>query len=848
MFLKAVLARFFKSFNFDYLRKNHPDAQPLPWEQIGSAWFPFVCIPLARDITTIVGANESGKSHSLSAIIKALSGDNITRRDFCRYSQFFTVEEGNMRWPDFGLHFAELDREEQDELRTLIEVRSGCTLNEFVLIRTDRSTLQVWLKCGDTYIAHSVADAKGFQSSWLLPKVFQIDSSVALPSSVPLSWLRGESRFPWQRKARNALVAAVDGVLSHFINAESVKGGASAISSALSRFAPKEDGDANDDSVPDSRSMELARDLIFKVAKIDKSAIADLSRALADEDEGLANGLLQQINQRLAAELNFPKWWVQDRDFRLTVSARDDDLVFTVSDRTQTEYSFGERSNGLKYFLSYYVQYLAHESPKDHWEILLMDEPDAYLSSQGQQDLLKIFNSFAHPEDGRDPIQVVYVTHSPFLIDRNHGERIRVLEKGTDDEGTRIVNDASKNHYEPLRSSFGAFVGETTFIGNCNLFVEGLADQVLLAGCTAYLRAADVPKMNTLDLNRITIVPAGSSSHIPYLVYLARGRDIEQPSVIVLLDSDSAGIDAEKGLRKGGPKHKQLIKPDYVLMLASLTPHVKLPTGKVLIETEDLIPPGITALAVQRYLHTVCGVAIADAEKVSPDAITTAWTDKMQHFDAISKVVTNLVGSQYHVDKMGLAREVVEIVQRHHANGEFTIAADDVTTFKHNFGVLLRRLAEMQRRAERDTSQERISRRIDRAIKSFLNDHTAQAKREEAILLLEDIESALDDSEEADAVRIAIQKLKRDHDLAEPKPGTVEDFQGFATTLGLVRYAARNSVQTNIVDLSQARSPELAKPAALDISSPNNLDLTKSNGNSGKLTTSPDQVSSPAAL
>src|SRR5690606_6371853 len=97
------------------------------------------------------------------------------------------------------------------------------------------------------------------------------------------------------------------------------------------------------------RAYELARDLIFKVAHIDKAAIQDLSDALSQEDEGLANGILQQINQRLATALNFPKWWVQDRDFRLTVSARDDDLVFTISDRTHTEYSFGERSNGLKY-------------------------------------------------------------------------------------------------------------------------------------------------------------------------------------------------------------------------------------------------------------------------------------------------------------------------------------------------------------------------------------------------------------------------------------------------------------------------------------------------------------------
>lgn len=95
-----------------------------------------------------------------------------------------------------------------------------------------------------------------------------------------------------------------------------------------------------------------------------------------------------------------------------------------------------------------------------------MDEPDAYLSSQAQQDLLKIFDLFANPEIGShltQPIQVVYVTHSPFLIDKNHSERIRVLQKGNEDEGTRVVKDAARNHYEPLRSSIGAYVWRNHF-------------------------------------------------------------------------------------------------------------------------------------------------------------------------------------------------------------------------------------------------------------------------------------------------------------------------------------------------------------------------------------------------
>lgn len=803
MYLKTVLVRFFKSFNYDFLRKHHPNAKPDPWELIDGAWFPFVRIPLMNDITTVVGANESGKSHLLSAIEKGLTGASISRRDFCRYSQFFTVEEGRMRWPDFGFEFVDLTKEEQELLRKVADIKTPGAIDSFTLIRSDRTSLAIWLPSGDTYSNHPLSRPEDLTGSNLLPNIFHIDSSVALPSSVPLSWLRGTTQRRWSRKDRNELVTTVDGLSTTLATEDAIKSGVSKIVSSFSRFFGASNTGREVDGSNGNKAFELAKDLIFKVARIDQAAIKDLSDALAQEDEGLANGILQQINQRLATALNFPKWWVQDRDFRLTVSARDDDLVFTISDRTQTEYSFGERSNGLKYFLSYYIQYLAHDAPENRKEILLMDEPDAYLSSQGQQDLLKIFNSFAHPEDDRQAVQVAYVTHSPFLIDRNHGERIRVLEKGTDDEGTRVVNDASKNHYEPLRSSFGAFVAETTFIGNCNLMVEGLADQVILAGCSNYLRALNTPRMNTLDLNRITIVPAGSASHIPYLVYLARGRDIEQPSVIVLLDNDQAGKDAAKGLKRGGPKGKQLIKPEYVLITSSLQSEVKLPDGKQLVETEDFIPPGIAAIAVQRYLETVVGCSATDSAKVTAQSLVSAWSDGKTLYDAIGEVVTQHIGQDAHIDKVGFARAVVEVVQLHLVRKEYTIEDADLAAFQQNFKALLAKLAQLQRQAERDSTQERISQRIDRSIKAFLRDHTVTSRREDAMLLLEEIDAVLDESLEADQVRLQLQQLRREHDLTEPKAGMVEDLPKFTEGLRRVRYSAVNAVQNEVIDLSQ---------------------------------------------
>ena len=105
MHLKNIYVRFYKSFNFDYLRKYDTQVETkYDWENIDDQWYPFVRIPVDERITTVVGANESGKTHLLTAIEKGLSGENISRDDFCRSSKFFRVEEGQMRWPTSALN------------------------------------------------------------------------------------------------------------------------------------------------------------------------------------------------------------------------------------------------------------------------------------------------------------------------------------------------------------------------------------------------------------------------------------------------------------------------------------------------------------------------------------------------------------------------------------------------------------------------------------------------------------------------------------------------------------------------------------------------------------------------
>ncbi|MCB8045073.1 hypothetical protein JM654_15720 [Microbacterium oxydans] len=134
---------------------------------------------------------------------------------------------------------------------------------------------------------------------------------------------------------------------------------------------------------PEAAARQLGVDLLVRVARIEGVELRRAAKAIAEEREGLVNGLIQEMNNSIARHLNVSRWWTQDPEFQLRVSPREHELVFTIRDRTGTDYSFTERSRGLRYFLSYYVQLLAHDRPTGIPEVLLMDEPDAYLSAFG---------------------------------------------------------------------------------------------------------------------------------------------------------------------------------------------------------------------------------------------------------------------------------------------------------------------------------------------------------------------------------------------------------------------------------------------------------------------------------
>ena len=828
------------------MRRNDNRVKPKPWELIDGVFYPYVEIPIESGITTVVGANESGKSHLLSAIKKAITGKFIERLDFCRYSPLFTVRKNELKYPDFGTQWSNFSDDEREIIRKLVRATESLSLQEISLFRVNKSELILYTPDPGnptgyaTFSLKDESEKKAIES--LLPTILEIDSKVALPSSVPIKLLaeldsvkkwKSLSEFPeeidmldgkqgakptsglfeiLERNYRLQIIQDLDkfGSFSDFVN-------------GVPAFSDSKQEQINDPKVIQvlksihstlgrsqdiySENIEgyrLAHKLICTIGQVDPDALVDLAQAIEEGKQGYANGIIDKINHQLSTNLNFPSYWVQDTNFSLRVMARDHDLVFTITDRTGTEYSFEERSQGLRYFLSYYIQYRSHESNPNISEILLMDEPDAYLSSQAQQDLLKIFDSFANPEPSSHlsrSMQVVYVTHSPFLIDKNHGERIRVLQKGNEDEGTRVVEDVSKNHYEPLRSSIGAFVGETAFIGNCNLMVEGISDQILLAGAIKYLRAVNAPKYENLDLNHLTIVPSGSASHIPYLVYLARGRDVEQPAVIVLLDGDDAGRDAKKQLQgKGGRYKRPVLSSEFILQVSDIKDLCHLAIESTAnVETEDLIPLPICIQATKDYFQDFLGIDQSELQFLTEDLVVEE-SNSSTVLKALENALTKKGKGDIKITKLGFARHVISVVNSW-MNSNNIEEKEAVSQFQENFRRLFIKLGEMQRKAQQRLKGEKLSDKIERCKNDFLASHPTCARREDGFLLLETLENVLDgftdkaSQKEIVATRESIQNLRETYQLRTDATRVIDDFDGFKKSLERIRYAGLLSSQ-----------------------------------------------------
>lgn len=259
-----------------------------------------------------------------------------------------------------------------------------------------------------------------------------------------------------------------------------------------------------------------------------------------------AHRLLDTAGQRLTRKLR--QVWSQGKKLHFQFHYSGDQIALRIKDPVTFDApSF--RSLGFRSFLSFYLALFAETEELDpEGFILLFDEPGLHLHPQGQKDLLRELRGLAARN------QLIYATHSPFLIDRNDLASVLLVTKGTTrkDRGTRVIYKPYGENWARLTEALGIVPADAFFPPDRPLLVEGGSDRVYVS---TYMRLlADEIKA---DLNFLSIIDADRRDELPATTQMLLGAERE---MVVAADGDKGGRDLEKHLRRlaGRTRSKKL--------------------------------------------------------------------------------------------------------------------------------------------------------------------------------------------------------------------------------------------------------------------------------------------------
>ncbi|MFF9501892.1 ATP-dependent endonuclease [Streptomyces sp. NPDC014656] len=213
--------------------------------------------------------------------------------------------------------------------------------------------------------------------------------------------------------------------------------------------------------------------------------------------------------------------------------------VRVFNTRHRASVPFDERSRGFVWFFSFLAYFNELEAAGSADLILLLDEPGLSLHGRAQEDLLRLIDERLAPKH-----QVLYTTHSPFMVDPDNLQRVRTvmdLERG----GAKVSSEIFKADEDtafPLLTAMGVEMTQTLFVGEHTLLLEGPSDLIYLDVLTD---VAEANGSTGLD-PRWVKTPIGGSGKLSTFVTLLGANKL---NVAVLVDSSTKDVGAVQRLR-----------------------------------------------------------------------------------------------------------------------------------------------------------------------------------------------------------------------------------------------------------------------------------------------------------
>ena len=254
--------------------------------------------------------------------------------------------------------------------------------------------------------------------------------------------------------------------------------------------------------------------------------------------------LLQSASTELTRR--FREWW-QQGTHRFRFQADGDHFrIWVADDKRPEEVELQARSTGLQWFFSFYLVFLVEAHASHQQAVLLLDEPGLTLHPLAQRDLRQFFDRLATDN------QLLYSTHSPFLVDPDAIDRVRAVY--VDGNGHTAVSadlraglneGAKKSSVYAVHAALGLSVSDTLLLGCQLIVVEGQSDQHYLSA----VKTALISEGAIQPSRELVFAPAGGVRGIRAVASVMSTGNSELP--FVLLDSDSSGDGLKKSLSSG---------------------------------------------------------------------------------------------------------------------------------------------------------------------------------------------------------------------------------------------------------------------------------------------------------
>jgi len=327
---------------------------------------------------------------------------------------------------------------------------------------------------------------------------------------------------------------------------------------------------------------------LFRHVDLDPQQLHDLN---AQDGQIAQDEMRRRVDERAirtssagqAMTEKFSAWWLQRRHrFRYDLDGNYF-RVWVSDDLDPSDIELDQRSQGMQYFFSFFLVFLVEAADTHENSILLLDEPGNSLHGTAQAKIIEFLRTIT------DENQVIYSTHSPFMIDGEHLEEIRPVWEDRSTGSTKVSDDIwpkDKDALFPLQAALGYQLAQSLFISRYQVLVEGITDFWIIKALDAALTAT---KRTALH-DGIIITPGGGAGRVVPLASMLVGHEVQ---VAALLDGDESG-------RKEGRKLERVLGyNNRVLFVGDYTPGSN--PGR---EIEDLFPDEYFMAAVKTVYGT----------------------------------------------------------------------------------------------------------------------------------------------------------------------------------------------------------------------------------------------------